>query len=487
MFELMRRFIKPGIYLTLTFFTLLIVVQWGGDFAGRSQFANPNQAVGVVNGEEVSPELFNRVYSNLFANEQAQSGPEVSETRQSQLRAEAWNTIVADMILQQAIAELGIAVSEQELFQFIRLNPPQILRNQPQFMTDSLFDYQKYIQIMSDPANAPFWAQVEQYVLPQVRSAKMQEVVTSGARVTIEEIRREFVRNNEEAKFAVVNLTMKRFTDPYPEVTPEEVREFYDNNIETYIYPERRKIDLTLFPKEISEDDWERVKLDCQQISDDIHAGSDFVQMAALYGEDATSSDSGNLGFYPVEDLDSQYVAGAIALEIGAVSDAVRSQFGWHVIKLLGIKDSLGEETESKDDITQINTAHILLQVKVSNETLDNVLDKARQFRNSAEEKGFAQAAEEMEIETLVTTPFRETDAIQYLGPDFFAREYVFKNEIGTISGIYENSSNYFVMRVKEILPEGAQKFEELQQGLEVAAQLDKAKQICRDTLQQAY
>ena len=74
----------------------------------------------------------------------------------------------------------------------------------------------------------------------------------------------------------------------------------------------------------------------------------DFGFFAELYSSDASSADGGDIGSYPLSDLDSLYVAGALALEINGISDPVRSSFGWHIIKLLGMKDAGGEATTSR-------------------------------------------------------------------------------------------------------------------------------------------
>ncbi len=67
-----------------------------------------------------------------------------------------------------------------------------------------------------------------------------------------------------------------------------------------------------------------------------IRAGRDFVQMAKLYSEDATTAAmGGDLGFFSKEPTDSsEFFQWAFRLRPGEVSDVFRTPFGWHIVKV---------------------------------------------------------------------------------------------------------------------------------------------------------
>lgn len=68
----------------------------------------------------------------------------------------------------------------------------------------------------------------------------------------------------------------------------------------------------------------------------DIKAGVDFAAEAKQYSEDTGSAASdGDLGFFSRGQLDPDFEKVAFVTPVGQVSDAFRSQFGWHIIKVL--------------------------------------------------------------------------------------------------------------------------------------------------------
>jgi len=61
--------------------------------------------------------------------------------------------------------------------------------------------------------------------------------------------------------------------------------------------------------------------------------GEDFATLASENSSDTASAiDGGNLGWAPTSDYVAEFAAAADSLEVGAVSEPVESQFGWHII-----------------------------------------------------------------------------------------------------------------------------------------------------------
>ena len=62
--------------------------------------------------------------------------------------------------------------------------------------------------------------------------------------------------------------------------------------------------------------------------------GADFAELAKKKSKDPGASDGGDLGFFTKDQMVPEFSAVAFSLEPGKISDPVKTQFGWHVIKV---------------------------------------------------------------------------------------------------------------------------------------------------------
>ena len=73
---------------------------------------------------------------------------------------------------------------------------------------------------------------------------------------------------------------------------------------------------------------------EAKAIKAELDKGADFAELAKKKSKDPGASDGGDLGFFTKEQMVPEFSAVAFALEPGKISDPVKSQFGWHVIKV---------------------------------------------------------------------------------------------------------------------------------------------------------
>ncbi len=108
-----------------------------------------------------------------------------------------------------------------------------------------------------------------------------------------------------------------------------------------------------------------------------------FEDAAKEYSDDVTAADGGELGYFSSGQMVPEFEAAASALEVGQISDVVKTDYGYHIIKLLERVPATDTEPE------QLNAAHILIQTpnidEWTNEELSNL--SIRLFINDYEWK----------------------------------------------------------------------------------------------------
>jgi peptidyl-prolyl cis-trans isomerase C len=73
---------------------------------------------------------------------------------------------------------------------------------------------------------------------------------------------------------------------------------------------------------------------EAKEVEEELKKGADFAELAKKKSKDPGASDGGDLGFFTKDQMVPEFSAVAFALEPGKISDPVKSQFGWHVIKV---------------------------------------------------------------------------------------------------------------------------------------------------------
>ena len=130
------------------------------------------------------------------------------------------------------------------------------------------------------------------------------------------------------------------------EVTDDDAKAYYDENKDSqYTVGAGANAAHILIAEKGSDGniDFDASLAKANEVKAKLDSGADFAQLASEYGTDGTKDKGGDLGFvaYNQANYDQDFLAGFKQLSEGQISDPVKSQFGYHIIKATGIKDEV--------------------------------------------------------------------------------------------------------------------------------------------------
>lgn len=143
------------------------------------------------------------------------------------------------------------------------------------------------------------------------------------------------------------NLEVELLLEPYIEITDEEMAEYFETNKEKFGQEEQVKASHILVETEE----------EALEVKAKIDAGEDFAELAKEYSTDAANSEQGgNLGYFAEDKMVKEFSDVAFSLGIGEISDPVKTNFGYHIIK---VEDKI----EEKAPVLEENTEEIKNQL----------------------------------------------------------------------------------------------------------------------------
>jgi peptidyl-prolyl cis-trans isomerase D len=132
-------------------------------------------------------------------------------------------------------------------------------------------------------------------------------------------------------------------------VTPAEIERAYNDNIEQYSTPEQLRASHILLRTEGKDE--ATVKASAEDILKQARAGSDFAALAKKFSDDeGTKEKGGDLDFFGRGRMVPEFDTAAFAMKPGEISDLVKTQYGFHIIKLV---DKKGGTSKTIDDVRQ--------------------------------------------------------------------------------------------------------------------------------------
>ncbi|HEY3897950.1 MAG TPA: peptidylprolyl isomerase [Chthoniobacter sp.] len=159
-------------------------------------------------------------------------------------------------------------------------------------------------------------------------------------------------------------------------VTDAEAEDFYKKNPDKFQMPEQVRAShiLVKVPTDATPQVVVEKEKAAQAIADRVKKGEDFAKLAKELSEDPSAKEnSGDLNFFTREAMVPEFSKAAFAMKKGDISDPVRSEFGYHVIKVTDRKEA---ETISLEKVKPQLVAFLEKQKK--QEAIEKVIQEIR-------------------------------------------------------------------------------------------------------------
>lgn len=496
-------------------FVLLIFVDWGTGRAGRSDRGLEGVAAKVGN-REISEDQFLRELRSTeerFRSMYAQQYEAFK--RQLDIPTMTLQGMVDRILLVEAADRMGLTVSDQEVLDKI-LSFPAFRKEDGSFVGPELYE-----RILRGSQTNPdeFEASLRQEMVLE----RLQQALSAGVVVSDEEITAEFRRRNETASGEALFLPLdKKLSEAT--ATDAEAKAFYDANSTRFTHPDqwqlryllvdkaRLRRTLTIPDKQIEE--YYTSHLQEYRSEEEVHArhilikvagqdaaseqaalakaeeirkkalapGADFAALARQYTEDEGGKVSGgDLGFFARGRMVEEFSQAAFALAPGGISAPVKSQFGYHIIKVEERKPAGQRSLDEVRESIRGTLADGLADGEGSRRAAA-LREKIDAAKLTTEEQWKALADD---VVTSNVTPFFERDGfIQGLGRDPELMAEVAGAKEGFIGGPRRTPRGWILYRVAQVRKAGQSPFEEVKAQALEAVKREKAAAACAQELE---
>jgi peptidyl-prolyl cis-trans isomerase D len=511
--ELFRRNLKNlkwVLWLIILSFVLFFGVTW---WAPSGNQGTP--WVAEVNGEEVPFRMWQIQARQMDERYRQTFGAQYEQLRdQINPRAQAAEQLIDRTLMVQDAKRLGLGVSDGELATAIRDNPS--FQENGQFVGSER--YQNFVVRATPYGSVEVF---ESMMREDLLLEKWRELIASGAFVSRSEIEQEFRRRHERVRMEYVALPYEEIeaeTDPSDaelqawyqarrdqyavgearrasyvlvdqgavgeqiEISDEQIRTYYEENSQQFTRPEQRRARHILIKagSAASEEQIEQARAEAEALLERLRGGADFADLARQHSEDQGSAEKGgDLGWFPRGRMVPEFEEAVFSMEPGELAGPVRTNYGFHVIRLEEVREAGVQPLEDVRD--QIRSQLRFPELREAQQEL------ATQIASEAtDEESLRQAAESRNLEVRQTQLISRRGSIEELGPAPEMIETMFSLEPQTVSEPVSLPRGEIVLAVTEVVEDHLPPLAENRTTVLADYREEKAREEAQRRLEQA-
>jgi peptidyl-prolyl cis-trans isomerase D len=425
-------------------------------------------ALGAVNGDKITNEEYQgriQYYSNAYSQ---QTGNSMTPEMRAYYETQVWNELVNSRLLSQKMDELGITVSDQEVLDMVYGDNPAPVIRQNFTREDGTIDKAAVKQVLSSSEFSQQAVALELQLREQRRQQKLNNYITAGLQVTKAEVEQDYIRNNTTANVDYLRFPYSEVTEQELNISDSELKAFYNENKDRYSREESYRIKYVKFSKMPTASDTAQIIKDLEDLKQPFaEAENDSLFLARQ-----ASSTEYRPGFVKKADISEDYKA-VLDLKVGQVSDVKVT-----ASQALILKKEAARGNEIKFQIMSYN-------IQALPATIDEANDKASDFEFFAsEESSFEDEVKTRNLESKEAFATKGSEFISGLGSSKQIMNFLEKANEGDISDVIELSSDFVVVKVEEITPEGYRPLDEVKTQVETSVKIERRKELTHDRVE---
>jgi peptidyl-prolyl cis-trans isomerase D len=383
MLDRMRRH-KGWLKWSLALVVLAFVIFYIPDFL-QPQTATvgvmPREIIAEVEGRPLRVTDFQQRYLAQLEAYRSQLGSTVDEAllRQLGIDQQVLQILIEEQVAAIEAERQGIQVSDEELAEEIVSLP--VFQESGQFIGQER--YRQFLMSQNPPVTT---TEFESSFRRDLLIDKLRNALTNWIAVSDEELDREYTRRNERVRLQLVAITPDTFRDEVKVseedvaahyeahkaeyrvgeqrkvryllldqeqaraksiVTQAEIQRYYNDNTSLYRTPEQVRASHILF--QTAGKDEAEVRARAEEVLKKLQGEADFAALAKQLSEDeGTKASGGDLGYFERGRMVPEFDQVAFELEPGRTSELVRSDVGFHIIRVM---DRRAELTRTLDEV----------------------------------------------------------------------------------------------------------------------------------------
>ncbi len=418
------------------------------------------------------------------------------------------NQLVFQQMLEVEAKRLGIRVTNQERRDRIRELLPTA------FSGDSFVGLDRYsadVQLRFQMGVSEFEELVRQSLLEE----KFRRLVTDGIGVMPEEVEQEFRRRNEKITVEYVVIKPEDLESKVP-VTDSDLTAYFEKNRSRYVIPERRVVRYALLDANqlrqrvsVSDEDlraYYNQHIDQYRLQNRVHVShilfktigktdaeveetrkkaeealaqarhkANFAELAKQYSEDNTKDKGGDLGWIVQGQTVAEFEKAAFSLAPGAVSDLVKTQYGFHILKVLEHENARTQSLEEvrASILTAVAGEKAQLELNRQAEALAAAVRRSNQ-------QPIDQVAQQAALVVRESRPIAATESLPELGSSEDLRDAIFRSRPGELNAPIRTDRGFVLFTVKQVQPGHPGTLDEVREKVSADLRRDQAVEIAK-------